>query len=178
MAKSTTGILCLAAGYASWVTRDISRRSKWIAYLSMAGIMAVYVSMVDTYHAFSARLIMLGDLIDLGRKSFFGHGLGSFRAIFPVLEGRVLGGKLWAQAHCEPLQLWFEAGVLPALVVLAFVLWHCFRKADHVRYHGAMTAFIIWALLGFPFHHPAASLLFVPVWMAYQITEDGHGQTA
>ncbi len=71
----------------------------------------------------------------IGKSIWFGHGLGSYATIFPEAQGKYLAGHpadlgLWTNAwtaHCEPLQLWIEGGLVGLGAAMLFGWW-VFRR--------------------------------------------------
>jgi len=57
----------------------------------------------------------------------FGTGLGSFRAAFPLVEGKALTVSSWSHAHNDFLELLTTGGVV-AVALLAAALWVSLRR--------------------------------------------------
>jgi O-antigen ligase len=54
----------------------------------------------------------------------FGSGIGSFEAIYAGVEPLAeMNQTFWNHAHSDYVELWLEAGVLAALIFLAFMVW-------------------------------------------------------
>jgi hypothetical protein len=171
LTQSSTAAICLAAGFTPSLYRR-GQRGLFIAGQAVAVVGFMYF--VDPLHQFRDRIVMLTEAIERGRGQLFGHGAGSFKAIFAQLPDVTLThGQAWAQAHNDLVQLFFEAGYIPFILATMFVLWHCYKssKLTHLTNRkvavGAMSAFIVFALVGFPFHYAPAAGAFGVVWSAY-----------
>lgn len=116
-----------------------------------------------------------GDLIK--EKPILGWGVGTFGVHYPQVQGEVLSEKENKEyipqanrsinAHNDYLQIWVETGVLGLLIFL-WIIIRFYRRVFYVlRIHssehyfsslllifltGAMTSFLIHAMVSFPFH--------------------------
>ena len=162
------------AGFAPFfITTD---RTKNVIIASL-GALAVFMFAIyfDPVHQFRDRIDMLGATLELGRSKLFGYGIGTFQDIRPEY-GLSLFGQHWRQAHNDLVQVFFESGYLPFTVGTVFILAHCkklffYRQRNNVIRniaHGTMSAFILFALLGFPFHFAPSAVAFAVVWSAYR----------
>lgn len=91
-----------------------------------------------------------------GPALLLGYAPGSWAILGPRLAGGSgqLAGEGWAWAHCEPLQLLFEVGVLGLGLAAAAAWTH--RRAILAGPAGAAAAAIgVLCLASFPLHMPA-----------------------
>lgn len=177
MSKSTTAMLCLIGGFSPVLWDHRRAVGGWTPIVLVQGILAMlFVTLVDLSHLFDARLQMIATTADLARAEPFGYGLGSFIQIMPVKLGYVLDGKLWGHAHNDLLQHFMESGWVPFIVGVSFILWHLSNyggwKGDTGRsFYGAMTASIVFVLLGFPFHFAPSAIMIAIVYALYRRVE-------
>jgi hypothetical protein len=169
MSRSTTAMICLLAVFSPLLWDNVHRGWIW----AIQGILALlFVRFVDFSHLFDERLQMIATTADLGRAEPFGYGLGSFIQIMPKTLGFVLDGKLWGHAHNDLLQHFMESGWTAFIVGVCFIFWHLSRygkwERDNRMYYGAMTASIVFVLLGFPFHFAPSAIMIAIVYSIYR----------
>ena len=89
--------------------------------------------------------------------TFWGHGLGSFRPIFPYYATHIDTFHLIIEnAHSDLLEYWFDLG--PGALLLFGVFAIALSKTEAID-HLVLVCFTIEATLGFPSHLPATAFL-------------------
>lgn len=88
--------------------------------------------------------------------TWFGHGAGSFRGLFPLYAPNIDTMVLWPQhAHNDLLELIFEYGVFAAIPVAIAIL--CLFSRSPLRY--VVLVFLVEGCFEFPLFMPATGFL-------------------
>lgn len=153
LADSSMGILSTAAGVGYLAFRIWPRRTLAAGVLAVAGMALAKVLLPDAgFLDLNGRAF----LWPYGWRAFtmapyFGHGPGSWLGLYPVWN--VPGGLVWAQLHCEPLQLAVEMGLVGIAFVAAMVLNAFCKVAAAAPFLGAWLVLLcVNSLANFPLH--------------------------
>lgn len=79
-----------------------------------------------------------------------GRGLGAWIGSIPAIQYQAQAGELFAQAHNEYLQLWYEMGAIGLMLVAGFLWQH--RRAFLTLPGAGCAAVAVNGLTMFPFH--------------------------
>lgn len=92
-----------------------------------------------------------------GHLTPWGHGLGQFNAIYPVIALADPGNQRTSHVHNDLLEWTFELGIVGTALWawLLVVAW----KARHMAWGFVLGTFLLESLVGFPFHVPTTALL-------------------
>lgn len=152
--------LAIAAGLFVWVKRPLWEKTIVFAGALVAVLVLKGASIVDL--ASSERLWIWRDTFS--GVTFWGHGLGSFRELFPTyLDAFAHSWKMNAEPtrpehpHNEFLWLLFEGGVPALLLALAFCA-SCWRACDHPS-RAVLVGLLVLAQFAMPLHDPATLIL-------------------
>lgn len=136
--------LAAAAGFL------VCRRWKWAipAAIVLLGAAVVYLAKDPASFRVAAIGMRLETWFDAATSlTFWGHGLGSFRWTFHVME----------YAHNDPLNIAYELGV-PGILVAIALAWYALRDGP-VAPRALLVCFMVEGLFDFPLYQPAASFL-------------------
>lgn len=97
---------------------------------------------------------------DMLAKSLYGYGPGQFRYIIPQYtdDFNVVSDEPWMEAHCEPIEIGFNYGVVGLILYLGFcfsIAWKFLTQPkDELRVvlFSCLVAYFISSLLFFPLH--------------------------
>ncbi len=140
------------------------RRYKWATALCVAVGVPVLVLSVHQSSTIVDRLFIWRDTAS--SLTFWGHGLGSFAAIFPYLDTThdALRQRV-EHAHNDFLQVVFEMGAVGGLLVVGLVatIWRTAVEVSNYRQLGphyyVLEAFAVEACVSFPLHLPGTAFL-------------------
>ena len=143
----------IAAAFLMWLW---SRSRMWTIMLALLSICAVLISIKLRPFSVNERLDAWTDT--LKGLTILGHGLGSFRYLFPFLTHTFDGAaRIVDHPHNEALELWFEVGFVGlSLCIIAAIA--SLGSADS-RTRPAMAAYAAIAMFAFPSHVPFTAFL-------------------
>jgi O-antigen ligase len=160
LANSRAAWLAVGVSLFVWIKRPFWERAVVVLGLTVAVLLMRGGRGLDL--ATSERLWIWQDT--LPALTFFGHGLGSFRELFPTYLNAF--AQLWPSLstptrpehpHNELLWLLFEGGV-PALTLFVAFAWSCWRACAHdVR--AVLVGLFVLAQFAMPLHDPATLIL-------------------
>jgi len=167
--KSSTPVVALAAAGMLFALYRFSCRGRiWaISGILMAVLAYVIYDPVMIGGGLNTRLMNWNRAwaLCLGQShSLIGYGLGSWIVLFPG------GGFNFHRAHCEPIQVYFELGMLGVLVLLLYGRYLIKRFLDGGRGRASLLAscgmvtVIMCSLGNFPFHLAGTAIIAVG-WM-------------
>jgi hypothetical protein len=93
--------------------------------------------------------------------TFFGRGLGSFIATFPLFQHHTQALFLrFEEAHNDPLQIIYEFGI-GGVILIGLVIWQMEKSfsANRIPAWYGLLAFCIEGLFGFPLIKPVTSIV-------------------
>jgi len=121
----------------------------WLLLVGVAGGVAVWSWPVSGVVRWRVWMVAWADTT--WATALFGHGLGAWAGRFTVLQPYVTIGEVFRQAHNEYVQWGYEAGLFIGLGLVVGWLWR-HRRLFLGPYAGAVTAILLTAATGFPFH--------------------------
>lgn len=157
-------MIALAIVAMIWLSSIVSRKfclMLWCGMLGLASITVIGFVTFDRASPFIA-LSSLNERLAIWSATLsgltpFGHGIGSFRGLFPLYAGDIDTMVLWPQfAHNDILQLAFEFGLFAAIPVIAILILLAGARSP-IRY--VVIAFVLEGLFEFPLHMPATGFL-------------------
>lgn len=128
-----------------------SRSRRLTILLGLLSICAAVTLTMLRFGSVSQRLQIYQDT--LSGLSLFGHGLGSFRHLFPYLTSHFDGTiEVVDHPHNEALEIWFETGAIGLFVFAAWIAT-AIRSADDVT-RGIIVCWLMVGMFAFPSHIP------------------------
>ena len=155
LSMSFTGMIAASIGIL--VRVGVSRRIWMLA----GGVLALVVALHGVVSLQVRSVVWLAALRDQTWLTVcIGHGLGGWISRMPAIQPWQGVGEWFMQAHNDYLQLWYEAGLLGLLPVLA---WIWTRRLWEGPYAGAAVAVGVVSATMFPFHLAVTGLTAVVV---------------
>ncbi len=143
MSNSAGMVLSLAAGIVAYAIFKVKNKIALVVVTTgvlLAGLIYTYcdLSFGGFFIGSGARFPVWGKTLELLRENpYSGFGIGTFKALFPVLsEGMMPAGNSlwhsWLRPHNCWIQFMFELGYVGFIIVLGFVgyLIHLFKKSE------------------------------------------------
>jgi len=152
--RAKGALLAAGAGLAAWLWNRSRVAAIALVAFSCAAVVAIIVTAPETNDAEGERWLIWGSTFN--GITWLGHGLGSFRTVFPAFDLRELPTGTPEYAHNEALQIAFDQGLIGLFLALVFVITLAGRL-DTSRL--ILIALAVEAAFAFPLHMPTTAAI-------------------
>ena len=140
---SSGGLLALGMGGATLLWVKV-KRLRWLIVALIASII-LYAGLtgdINTFFSRAGRGPVWKKTIELTTKTPLGHGIGTYKVLFPYLCGAEIRdqqpGREWARAHNSFLQIPFEVGIPGFILLMGWIVSIVRKIKNPVKLAGLM----------------------------------------